>query len=111
MGQLGFKINLAKCVGCRACAVACNAELNTVKGTRYRTVVEKQGGTEIEPKRLFVTMSCFHCKEPACVNTCIGKALDFGEDVGNTGAAPSEFAPRNYTNPSVTFDWGWMEPW
>ena len=62
MSQLGFSINLAKCVGCRACAMACNAEMNTVKGTRYRTVVEKQGGTETEPKRLFVTMSCFHCK-------------------------------------------------
>ncbi len=185
MGQLGFKINLAKCVGCRACAVACNAEMNTVKGTRYRTVIEKQGGTEEEPKRLFVTMSCFHCEEPAClkscpvdaitkdenfgivlidqdkcigckycakvcpygaprfnestkkmekctfcvhkvlnadrsaltglkpacVNTCIGKALDFGEDIGNTGTTPAEFASRDYTNPSVTFDWGWIEPW
>ena len=49
--------------------------------------------------------------KPACVNTCIGKALDFGENVGNTGDAPSGFASRDYTNPSVTFDWGWIEPW
>jgi len=31
--------------------------------------------------------------------------------VGNTGTVPSEFAPRNYTIPSVTFDWGWIELW
>src|SRR3989338_6432531 len=185
MSQLGFTINLAKCAGCRACAVACNAELNTVKGTRYRAVIEKQGGTETEPKRLFVTMSCFHCEEPAClkscpveaiskdanfgvvliddskcigckycatvcpygaprfngstkkmekcslcahrvlnsagsaltglkpacVNTCIGKALSFCEDVGNTGTVPEKFSSRSYTNPSVTFEWGWITAW
>ena len=56
MSQLGFSINLAKCVGCRACAMACNAEMNTVKGTRYRTVVEKQGGDRNRTKASF----CHH---------------------------------------------------
>ncbi|MBI5376185.1 MAG: 4Fe-4S dicluster domain-containing protein [Candidatus Schekmanbacteria bacterium] len=189
MSQLGWTINLGKCVGCRACAMACNAELNTNKGARYRQVIEKQGGDESAPKRLFVTMSCFHCDEPACLkscpvgaiskddnfgivlidqdkcigckycakvcpysapqfnsetgkvekctfcvhrvldsgrtsltglkpacaNTCIGKALSFGEDVGNTGEAPVKFSDRKHTNPSVTFEWGsddWnITPW
>jgi anaerobic dimethyl sulfoxide reductase subunit B (iron-sulfur subunit) len=185
MSQIGFTINLAKCVGCRACSLACNAELNTVKGTRYRKVIEKQGGTESAPQRLFVTMACFHCKEPAClkscpvgaitkdekfgivliddekcigckycaavcpygapqfntttkkmekctlcvhrilnddktaltglkpacVNTCIGKALSFGEDVGNDGTEPEGFSARKHTEPSVTFEWGWITPW
>jgi len=100
-------INQDKCIGCKYCAKVCP----------YGAPVFNESTKKMEKctfcvhKVLNEDRSALTGLKPACVNTCIGKALDFGEDVGNTGTAPSEFAPRNYTNPSVTFDWGWMEPW
>lgn len=196
MAQVGFKINIAKCVGCKACSVACNQEMNTVPGVRYRRVVEKREGTYPTPRSLPVTMACFHCEHPAClvacpqspnkadfsdeancirkdprfgivlidqdtctgcrycvaacpygapqynaatqkvekctlcvhrvldesgtaltgfvpacVTTCIGGALEFTATAPNTGEVPGGFASREHTHPSVTFDWGWLQPW
>ncbi len=194
--QLGFKFNPARCVGCRACSVACNQEMNTVPDTRYRRVIEKQAGIYPIPKRQFISMSCFHCDKPAClmacpvspnktnlndanncirkddkfgivlidqdkcigckyciaacpygapqfnrmtekvekctlcvhrvldgtrqnltgwvpacVATCIGKALEFETTSGKTGTVPGGFSAREHTVPSATFEWGWEAPW
>ena len=185
MTQLGFKIDLSRCVGCRACAVACKAELNTPDGVAYRRVVDQTSGSFPEQKKIFVTMACFHCDEPAClkacpvnaiskdqnfgivlidqnlcigckycraacpygapkfnkmtkkmekctlcvhrtlnsdrtaltglkpscVQTCIGKALDFVENPENSGTPPGNFSDRSMTLPSVNFEWDYMTPW
>jgi len=70
MPQLGFRLDLARCVGCRACEVACRQEMNTVHGVRYRQVLERQGGEFPNPRRLFVSIACNHCAEPACMKAC-----------------------------------------
>lgn len=68
--QMGFRINLARCVGCRACEVACKQMQNTVTGVRYRQVIEKEQGTYPALRRLYFSTACHHCREPACLKAC-----------------------------------------
>ncbi|MFQ6057412.1 MAG: 4Fe-4S binding protein, partial [Anaerolineae bacterium] len=65
--QLGWSIDLRKCVGCHACAVACKAENNTPPGMAWRRVITQNGGQYPNVTARFVTMACFHCAEPACI--------------------------------------------
>jgi tetrathionate reductase subunit B len=69
-------MDLRKCVGCRACTVACKAE-NDVSLGRHRAVVqEKTYGTFPNTKKGFLPLMCNHCegnvkdKVPPCVKIC-----------------------------------------
>lgn len=68
--QRGFQIDLARCIGCRACAMACVMENNTDPYVHWREVVTMEYGTYPNADRVHVTMGCFHCEEPACVKAC-----------------------------------------
>ena len=70
MTQVGWIVDLRKCIGCRACFVACKAENNTPLRTDWRYVVERERGTYPNPTREFVSNACNHCDEPACQKTC-----------------------------------------
>jgi len=70
MGQLGWHIDLGKCTGCNACAIACKTENNTPLGTDWRQVIIQEGGIYPNPKRIFVTMTCLHCEKPSCLKSC-----------------------------------------
>jgi len=72
-------MDLRKCIGCRACTVACKSENNVSLG-RFRTVIqEKTLGTFPNVKKIFLPIMCNHCtsnKEdptaevPPCVKIC-----------------------------------------
>lgn len=68
--QLGWSIDLRKCVGCHACVVSCKAENNTSPGLAWRQVITKNGGQYPNVTTRFVTMACFHCAEPGCIAAC-----------------------------------------
>ena len=86
MSQLGWLIDLDKCIGCDSCSIACKSENNTrplsspmpFKNGRgvlpdhvsYRWVVKKEEGDYPEPTLTFVTSACNHCEHPACQATC-----------------------------------------
>jgi anaerobic dimethyl sulfoxide reductase subunit B (iron-sulfur subunit) len=83
MAQLGWMIDLSRCIGCHACAVACKAENNTSPqtaplpmrsgrpvGVNWRRVIQRENGSYPTPSRTFVTMACNHCSEPACRKAC-----------------------------------------
>ncbi|MBI4602245.1 MAG: 4Fe-4S dicluster domain-containing protein [Planctomycetes bacterium] len=83
MAQLGWTIDLTRCVGCHACSVACKSENNTAPllppvsvrngkavAVNYRRVLNSESGTYPSPVRTFVTMACHHCFEPACLKAC-----------------------------------------
>jgi len=94
MTKLGWKIDLTKCTGCHTCEVACKSENNTcpqssplvldgvtVKKVNWRQVLEIESGTYPTPKRTFITMSCNHCDEPACMKSCpVGAISKRSED-------------------------------
>jgi tetrathionate reductase subunit B len=69
-------MDLRRCIGCRACTVACKAENNVSLG-RYRAVIqEKTMGTFPNTKKAFLPLMCNHCegnaedKVPPCVKIC-----------------------------------------
>ena len=69
-------MDLRKCIGCRACTVACKSE-NGVSLGRFRTVIqEKTFGTFPNTTKAFLPIMCNHCegndedKIPPCVKAC-----------------------------------------
>ena len=83
MPQIGWIIDLTRCVGCHTCSVACIGENNTIPAganlivrngkpvaVKYRRVLERESGTYPNVHKDFVSMSCHHCAEPACMKSC-----------------------------------------
>lgn len=65
----GMVIDTRRCVGCKACVVACKVENQTPPGVYYTTVVEEALSSESE-RPLFMTKPCFHCEHPPCTKVC-----------------------------------------
>jgi tetrathionate reductase subunit B len=68
--KLGFVIDLRRCSGCMACAVACKTENDVVLGKFRSGVKSHESGTYPEVARTFVPWLCNHCERPACVVNC-----------------------------------------
>lgn len=73
--RYGFVIDVARCIDCRACLVACRAE-NGVPLGHTRIWVRDLGlrGTYPDLSRSFVPTNCMHCDEPPCVEVCTSGA-------------------------------------
>ncbi|MBC8211612.1 MAG: 4Fe-4S dicluster domain-containing protein [Gammaproteobacteria bacterium] len=72
----GMVMDLRRCIGCRACTVACKSE-NDVSLGRFRAVItEKTTGTFPNTKKTFLPLMCNHCEGnkkdgvPPCVKAC-----------------------------------------
>ena len=84
MTQLGFFIDLTKCTGCQTCTVACKDAHNLEVGRNFRKVLEAESGTwkqdratgawHQDVRAYYVSISCNHCADPACVKVCPTKA-------------------------------------
>lgn len=80
MARWGMVIDLARCVGCYSCVMACKAENGTSKGVFWARVLEKEVGTFPSAERIFLPVVCNHCKEPACLEVCPTGATSQRED-------------------------------
>ncbi|MEX0665161.1 MAG: 4Fe-4S dicluster domain-containing protein [Acidimicrobiia bacterium] len=67
--RYGMVIDTRRCVGCRACVVACKAENKTPPGVNYNVVVEDTRESP-DDKPLFLAKPCFHCENPPCTSVC-----------------------------------------
>jgi len=72
----GMVMDLRRCIGCRACTVACKAENNVSLG-RFRAVIQEvTTGTFPNTKKVFLPLMCNHCEGnekdgiPPCVKAC-----------------------------------------
>lgn len=82
--QYGFYLDADTCTGCNTCAIACKDKNNLPRGVFWRRVYEIEGGSygkkgsAFSPTiyAFFVTMSCNHCQNPACVTACTFEALE-----------------------------------
>ena len=87
MPKYGMVIDLQKCVGCGACALACKSENNTrarANGQSYNWAdfLILAEGTFPAPRHTTMPVLCNHCTKAACVENCpvTPKAMFKAED-------------------------------
>jgi formate dehydrogenase iron-sulfur subunit len=68
--QYRFHFDMAKCIGCKCCEVACNEQNNNPAEIRWRRVGEIEAGDYPFTKRFHLSIGCNHCLEPACMIGC-----------------------------------------
>lgn len=74
MSQSVFTLNLERCTGCAACAIACTNENDVGDGLAWRQIAtfneERLPGTGV----FHYSLACNHCAEPACMYGCPARA-------------------------------------
>lgn len=75
MSRLGMVIDLQRCVGCSACALACKAEHNTRdrgngQSYNYADFLMMTEGTFPNTKYFVMPVLCNHCTDAPCVKVC-----------------------------------------
>lgn len=73
--QLAMVIDLQKCVGCGACAMACKTENNTQNRTKGQTFkwadfIYKTEGKFPDVKYTVMPVLCNHCTDAPCIKVC-----------------------------------------
>ena len=77
-GNYGFYFDSAKCTGCKTCQLACKDYKDLGSEVNFRRVYEYTGGTWQAAGdtwinsvfSYYVSISCNHCADPACVRVC-----------------------------------------
>lgn len=64
--QMGFRMDLRRCVGCHACEIACKNESQRM--VRRRKVRSVKDDNLLNSS--FFSMSCNHCENPVCISSC-----------------------------------------
>ncbi len=68
--QYRFHFDMAKCIGCKCCVVACNEQNGNPAELNWRRVGEIEGGTYPDTQRWHLSMGCNQCLEPSCLIGC-----------------------------------------
>ncbi|MGK5087123.1 4Fe-4S dicluster domain-containing protein [Bdellovibrionota bacterium FG-2] len=68
--RFGMVVDTKRCVGCKACVVACKAENKTPPGVFNNVLLENPDKKSVVDKPIFMTRPCFHCENPPCVPVC-----------------------------------------
>ncbi len=68
--QYRFHFNMAKCIGCRSCEVACNEQNGNPADLHWRRIGEIEGGVYPDTHRHYLSMGCNHCLDPDCLRGC-----------------------------------------
>lgn len=63
-------INIDRCKGCMACAVACKGEFDVPLGVFRSQIITYEKGKFPNVKRLFLPWLCNHCENPVCLAGC-----------------------------------------
>ena len=74
--RLGFVLDLAGCIGCKACQVACKDKHDLADTVLWRKVAAVESGVHA----YFMSIACMHCEAPICVEVCPSKAMQQRDD-------------------------------
>ncbi|HJN04687.1 MAG TPA: 4Fe-4S dicluster domain-containing protein [Alphaproteobacteria bacterium] len=74
MARYAMVIDLERCNGCNACALACKVEHSTPNGIMYTMVLEREAGKYPNASRVFFPVLCNHCDDAPCIPVCPTKA-------------------------------------
>ena len=70
MANYGMVIDLHKCVGCGACAIACKNENNVPEGFAWASYQHTTSGKFPNVKYEYLPTLCNHCENAPCVKAC-----------------------------------------
>lgn len=76
MSRFGIIVNVDRCVGCHACAIACKEENQVAPGVFWEKV--KRNENVADNVINWFRVSCMHCDDPACMKVCPMKAIHKG---------------------------------
>lgn len=76
--QIGFSLDQEQCVGCKSCQYACKKTNQWEAGTEWRRLLS----VENEKETVYLSISCNHCSEPACLEVCPVGAYEKREQDG-----------------------------
>lgn len=68
--RLGMVVDTKKCVGCKACVLACEAENDVPDGYCRDWIVEEVSGVFPNLRQEIRSERCMHCDNAPCVNNC-----------------------------------------
>ena len=74
MTRWGMVLDLARCIGCNACTVACKIENGTPPDAYWARVYTEETGTYPDTKTTYVPALSNHCEDAPCVTVCPTKA-------------------------------------
>lgn len=80
-----FYLNIKRCVGCQACAVACmdQNDLNPEKEQNaWRQVFTFESGEFPVVKFTYISLSCMNCQDAPCLIICPTKAIKREDNTG-----------------------------
>lgn len=69
MTRWAMVIDLTRCIGCKACILACS-QANAVPEGLWRKLDQLEEPQTPLRQRLFATRSCMHCSNPSCKSVC-----------------------------------------
>ena len=78
--QVGFALDLGKCVGCGACVLACRIENRPPGGLSWRRVVPLNLARYGGGPTYHFSLACHHCEKPPCRDACPTGALEKQSD-------------------------------
>lgn len=68
--RYGMVLNLKRCIGCDACAIACKQSNGTPPGIFWSHVVHREVGEFPTARVEYTPLLCMHCKNAPCVSNC-----------------------------------------
>lgn len=77
---VGFYFDMTRCIGCRACQVACKDKNRLEVGYLYREVNTYTVGAFPDVSSYSYSFSCNHCEDAVCLNNCPTGAIYRAED-------------------------------
>lgn len=88
MTEYGFYFYKQRCIGCRACEVACQIWNGSNQTVKWRGVTSVIRGTYPDLTSVNVTLTCMHCGDAPCVKACPRQALSRNRNSGTVVVDP-----------------------